>query len=234
MSEINFHLGDCMKHLKSYDDNQFDWAIVDPPYGLGATKMTMGQNLNRGGKKRTESTAVKIRNAHLGGGELKDRSINKFGIDWDSETPPAEYFEELFRVSKNQIIWGGNYFDLPPTRGIIAWDKKQPWDSFSQWEMAWTSTDKPAKLYSISNTGGANIEPKIHPTQKPVELYRRVINDYTKRGDSIIDTHLGSASIAIACSDLGRNLEGIEINDKYLSDAQKRFLKATAQIKLAI
>lgn len=133
---------DCMEYMKSISDKFFDLAIVDPPYGLD--------------KKSTH-----------GRGKLKNRCLNSGNIQrWDTR-PSKEYFEELFRVSKNQIIWGGNYFNLPPTRCIICWDKMQPWPNFSQIEIAWTSFNSPAKIFKYDN----RTDDKIHPTQKPISLY---------------------------------------------------------------
>ena len=164
MAEINFHNLDCMEFMKDCEDNQYDLAIVDPPYGINAPKMQMGTNINRKGKGQYpgESTASKLRKGRLnqGAGKLKNRALNTMNCEWDTIVPSSEYFKELVRISKNQIIWGGNYFDLPPTRCIICWDKMQPWDNFSQWEMAWTSFDKPASIFRFSNTGGANAETK--------------------------------------------------------------------------
>lgn len=151
-------LMDCMEYMSKFPDKFFDIAIVDPPYGINVPKMQMGHNPKRsrddGHGGPGESVAVRLRR----GSDTE--------LDWDNDIPLPEYFAELMRVSKHQIIWGGNYFPLPQVRGWIIWDKKQPWDNFSQVEMAWTSIDMPAKLISISNTGGANNDNKIHPTQK--------------------------------------------------------------------
>ena len=134
----------------------------------------------------------------------------------------------LRRVSKNQIIWGGNYFDLPPTRGVIAWDKVQPWYTYSQWEMAWTSFDCPARLFKFDNrTGG-----KIHATQKPVQLYLWLLSNFANAGDRILDTHLGSGSIAVACHDMGFDLEGYEIDKEYFKGASKRLKDHQKQLRL--
>ena len=163
---------------------------------------------------------------------MKNRLLNTSDIDWDDDIPSLEYFEELRRVSKNQIIFGGNYFDLPPTRCVVCWDKCQPWENFSQWEMAWTSFDKSAALFSYSNTGGANKETKIHPTQKPTALYEWLLSKYAKAGDRILDTHLGSGSIAIACQTLGFELTGCELNESYFESATKRISAAFQQTTL--
>lgn len=167
---------DCIEFMRKVPDNFFDLSIVDPPYGINADTMNMGSNPFRsriGGSGPEISTAVKQRSKRFaGGGKLKNRILNKSDVFWDNEKPSELYFSELKRVSVNQIIWGGNYFPLPPTRGIIAWDKMQPWDNFSQFELAWSSFEMPARIFKYSNTGGANLEKKIHPTQKPIALYK--------------------------------------------------------------
>jgi site-specific DNA-methyltransferase (adenine-specific) len=226
---------DCMEFMAALPDKAFDLAIVDPPYGINAPNMSMGQNKNRAdGWNRGDSTAVKIKKGRLnsGGGKLKNRLLNTSEIGWDCAIPDDEYFEELFRVSANQIIWGGNYYDLPPTRCVICWDKCQPWENFSQWEMAWTSFDKPAAHFSYSNTGGANKETKIHPTQKPIALYEWLLSRFAKTGQRILDTHLGSGSNAIACNNLGFELTACEIDGNYYQTTCNRVDRATSQQRL--
>lgn len=221
---------DCLEAMKLMEDNQYDLAIVDPPYGIGADNMQMGSHPTRKGKDQYPgiSTAVKHKNRlNQGSGKLKNRLLNNSDCSWDIP-PPLEYFDELFRVSKNQVIWGGNYFNLPPTRCIICWDKVQPWENFSQWEMAWTSYDKPAKMYRISNTGGANKEEKIHPTQKPVILYKRILKDFAEEGFKIIDTHLGSGTSRQACHEMGYDFVGYELSEIRFNDQEKRFQIETA------
>jgi len=194
---------DCMEAMKEMSDNQFDLAIVDPPYGLG---------------KRIYS-----------GGTDKCKFHTYFGDNkWDDAPPTKEFFTELFRVSKNQIIWGGNYFDLPPTRTVLCWDKRKGDNNFSMWEMAWTSFDKPAKIFR-QNSGG---DDRIHPTQKPVKLYEWLLMKYAKEGDTILDTHLGSGSIAIACYNLGFELTGYEIDKEYFEAAKKRIEQHKQQGRL--
>jgi site-specific DNA-methyltransferase (adenine-specific) len=200
---------DNMQLMSRYPDNYFDLAIVDPPYGV--EQMT--------GKEFSH-----------GRGKLKNRQLNK-GADkinvWDIR-PDKEYFDELFRVSKNQIIWGGNYFELPPYRCPIAWDKCQPWENFSQIELAWTSFNKPASIVKIDNrTGG-----KIHPTQKPISLYKWLLDKYANSGDKILDTHLGSGSIALACHDYGFELVACELDPEYYALAIDRINTHTSQQKL--
>lgn len=232
---------DCMEGMKLFPDKHFQLAIVDPPYGINAPNMNMGSNKNRGGRDKNGekqypgiSTAEKLRKGRLnaGAGKLKNRALNKMPIAWDYEKPTPDYFKELFRVSQNQIIWGGNYFDLPPTRCIVCWDKCQPWENFSQWEMAWTSFDKPAALYRLSNTGGANSEKKIHPTQKPVKLYEWLLHKFANPGDKILDTHVGSASSLIACHNYGFDYIGFEIDRQYYSDAYEKIKRNKAQLSL--
>lgn len=217
---------DCMEYMKSIPDKFFDLAVVDPPYGINAPNMTMGTNMKRKhGGYNSESVAQRLKKGRLnqGEGKLKNRILNTMSCDWDFSPPSKVYFDELFRVSKGQIIWGGNYFHLPPTRGILCWDKVQPWENFSQFELAWTSFDCPAAIIHLSNTGGANKETKIHPTQKPVSLYYWLIKKFAKPGNKIFDSHLGSGSSRIAAYKLGFDFYGTEI-DKYYFDAQeKRF-----------
>lgn len=198
IGSCTLHNCDNMDYMRGLPDGAFDLAIVDPPYGLPADSVN-------------------------GRGKLKNRIMNTDGMEWDI-APSAEYFAELFRVSKNQIIWGGNYFDLPPTRGIICWDKMQPWPNFSAWEMAWTSFDSVARIFKFDNRTGD----KIHPTQKPVALYEWLLSKYAKSGDKILDTHLGSGSIAVACQTLGFELTGCELNKSYFQSSVKR-IEANAQ-----
>ena len=140
--------------------------------------------------------------------------------EWDNNIPTEEYFIELFRVSKNQIIWGGNYFNLPTSQGFFIWDKKQPHDfSLAMVEMAWSSIQKPAKMWSLSVLKERG---KIHPTQKPVGLYEWILINNAKEGDKILDTHRGSASLDIACHNLGFDLVTCELDKDYFNDGNKR------------
>lgn len=211
--------GDCLKYMKKVPDKYFELAIVDPPYGINAP------NMNMGSARGNISTSQKLKKGRLnsGGGKLKNRVLNKSSIDWDYKTPPPKYFRELFRVSKNQIIWGGNYLKLPPTRCVVVWDKVQPWGNFSQVEIAWTSFDYPAKIIRMSSRGGANDKKKIHPTQKPIELYAYLLKTFAKKGDKILDTHLGSGSSRIAAYKLGFDFCGCEIDLEYFISANERF-----------
>lgn len=214
-----------MDFMKGVPDKAYDLAIVDPPYGINAPNMQMGNNApSRGGKA---SIAVTLKKGRLNaGGAMHGKGILlQQQMNWDIERPPIEYFNELRRVSANQIVWGGNYFTdmLPPSRCWVCWDKLQPWENFSQFELAWTSFDGPARMIKYSNTGGINGEIKIHPTQKPVFIYSYLLNNYGKSGDRILDTHGGSASIAIACYNLGFDLDYTELDETYFKDALNRY-----------
>ena len=195
-----------MALMARYPDNYFDLAIVDPPYGIGASGKTYG--------KRKKKHIVK---------------------DWDNETPDEKYFEELFRVSKNQIIWGGNYFDLPLTNGWIIWDKdRQKETTFSDGEMAWTSFLSLLKITKLKYDGflGMDSDGRMHPTQKPIKLYKWLLMNYAKPNDKILDTHLGSGSIAIACHDLGFDLTACELDTDYFNGALKRLENHKLQLKI--
>ena len=157
-----------------------------------------------------------------GGGKLKNNILNTSNCEWDAHPPTKEFFEHFFRVCQNVIIWGGNYFELPPTRCIICWDKLQPWQNFSQVELAWTSFDKPAKLYKQINAG-ANSETKIHPTQKPTELYAYLLQTFAAPGDTIFDPMTGSGSSRIAAYKLGFDFVGCELNKEYFDKSIERF-----------
>ena len=204
---------DNMELMSRYEDNYFDLAIVDPPYGIGITKNKRLNNIS-----------------------------NK---DWDNEIPKKEYFEELKRVSKNQIIWGGNYFieHLSNTRCYLNWDKLNHSDTYADCEMAWTSFDKNAKIFkymwdgnrygfigAIKGVGKKSI--RMHPTQKPIALYEWILMNYAEEGDKILDTHLGSGSIAIACHNLGYELTACELDKEYYDAAMKRIEKHKAQLRL--
>lgn len=223
---------DCMEAMREMPDNAFDLAVVDPPYGITVDRQSLGQGT--GLAPQTNTQAKIIRSRMHGGGKLKDRAINQFDSSWDSSPPPHEYFEQLFRVSRNQVVWGGNYFDLPPTRGILCWDKEQTFLNFSQWEMAWTSFDFPAKLFRFSNRGFQCPEKdeKIHPTQKPIALYSWIYSFCAKPGDKILDTHLGSGSSRIAAWDAGLDFVGYEIDKEYFEKQEDRFARHTAQMSL--
>ena len=205
---INLYNKDCMEALKEFKDNHFDLAIVDPPYGIGA-----GSNKFINGTSKT----------------VKDYYRDN---DWDI-APKKEYFTELQRVSKNQIIWGGNYFveHLQNFRCFIFWDKTIHGNSYADGEMAWTSFDKAARYYR-KNIAQVTSEGRMHPTQKPVTLYEFILMNFAKEGDKILDTHLGSGSIAIACHNLGFDLEGYELDTEYFEAATKRLKQHQQQLRL--
>lgn len=215
---------DCMEGMAQFLDKFFDLAIVDPPYGIGIVspgKRSLGNRKNRG--------------------VLTSYKPSK----WNSATPSKEYFDELFRVSKNQIIWGGNYFTdkLPPSKGWVVWDKHQPDGvSFAQAELAYTSFNISAKIFEcsraeIGNTVGNNkrlakVNSKIHPTQKPVLLYRWLLKKYGKQGDIILDTHAGSCSSLIACMDMGFKYLAFELDPDYCQASLQRIETFKSQLKL--
>ena len=192
---------DCMDLLKQTPDNYYSLALVDPPYGI---------NINASGRL-----------GHYGGA----------GKTWDDNAPDDNYFNELFRVSKNQIIWGGNYFKLPPTRCFIVWDKQQPEGiSFAMCEFAWTSFSDSAKVFYKRPQNADKY--RIHPTQKPVALYEWLLMNYAKEGDKILDTHLGSGSSRIAAHKLGFEFVGCELDKDYFEAQEKRFKTETMQQSL--
>lgn len=210
------YLMDCMELLKQTPDNYYSLAIVDPPYGIGQPKQSNLKGYN--GRKSLAERLDKNR-LNGGGGKLKNRKLNTSNCGWDNQIPSDEYFKELMRVSQNQIIWGGNYFPLPPTRCIICWDEVQPWENFSQIEIAWTSFDSPARIFKYDNRTGD----KIHPTQKPVSLYDWILKNYSKPSDKILDTHLGSGSSRIAAYKKNLEFVGCEIDKDYFEDEENRF-----------
>jgi len=222
MSNINIYNQDCMEAMKSMPDKAYELAIVDPPYGIGAPRLKW---------EASSGAKIRCRNPFSGSGKLKNRYLNKSSFDWDDCPPEEHYFKELRRISENQIIWGGNYFPLPPSRCVVCWDKCQPWTNFSQWEMAWTSFGSPASLFRY-DVRGNGIENKIHPTQKPVALYQWLLKNYAKPGDKILDTHGGSMSIAIACHDLGFDLTLYEIDKDYFQAGKERLERHMAQSNL--
>lgn len=220
---------DCMEYMRSIPDKFFELAVVDPPYGINAPNMRMGTNLNRkDGGYNGLSVAQRLKKGRLnsGAGKLKNRALNTMSCDWDFSPPSQRYFDELFRVSQNQVIFGGNYFRLPPSRGIVCWDKVQPWEKFSQFELAWTSFDCPASIVRISSRGGSNKEEKIHPTQKPVKLYQWILGKFANPGDKILDTHLGSGSSRIASYRMGFDFYSTEIDKEYFDAQERRFKEA--------
>lgn len=219
---------DCMELLRVLPDKCIDLAIVDPPYGITAPKGTyLSRAPGRGNCPSTAELVRKRAGSLKGSGKLKNRVLNISDTDWDNTPPQKEYFDELFRVSRNQIIWGGNYFDLPPTRCFVVWDKRQPWPNFSQAEYAWTSYSMPSKVFAMSNC----IKGRIHPTQKPVELYEFLLNTFARSGDLILDTHLGSGSSRIAAVNMGYRFIGCEKNEHFYQEEERRWNCMTTEIE---
>ncbi len=199
------YLEDCVKALKRYADNHFDLAIVDPPYGIGAEN-------------------------HAGN---KDNGWTQWAKkDWDKAIPNAEYWEQLFRVSKNQIVWGANYMTeyLPPKMGWIVWDKGQRDFSLADGELAWTSFDKAPKIFRYS--AYLDKQSKFHPTQKPIKLYDWIFYKYAKEGMNILDTHLGSGSSRISANRYKLNFIGCEIDKDYFDKQNKRYADFISQQRL--
>jgi site-specific DNA-methyltransferase (adenine-specific) len=199
---------DNMELMARYPDNYFDLAIVDPPYGINI-------NMNQGRRK----------------GQISKHSKK----NWDNLPPEKLYWEELKRVSKNQIIWGANNFKwIPPHNGYIVWDKDISGDvDFSKAELAYNSIKNTISIVKIrAQTGIEVYSNKIHPTQKPVALYKWLLDKYAKQGDKILDTHLGSGSIAIACHDYGFELTACELDLEYYEKAVERINNHVAQLKL--
>jgi len=210
LGNITLYNADCMEIMKGFADKQFDLAIVDPPYGIG----------ENGGKSR----ARKKWNCY-------DKPLHSIKT-WDNFPPTKEYFEHLFRVSKNQIIWGGNYFidNLHRSENIIAWDKQCDKSDFSDFEMAWTSFSKANKIFRLPIQSESQC--RIHPTQKPVALYKWILKNYAKEGQTILDTHLGSGSSAIAAHDGGFEFTGIELDEEYYNAAKERIIMHQRQLNL--
>ena len=218
MLEINrLYNMDCMEGMKQFPDKYFDLAIVAPPYGIGES----------GDKNHTRGKLAKAKNYKAFAGN-------------DKEPPPAEYFTELFRVSKNQIIWGANHFisRMPFDSSCwIVWDKMNGESDFADCELAWTSFSKAVRQFTFRWAGMlqgnmANKETRIHPTQKPVALYEWLLTNYAKPGDKILDTHVGSASSLIACHRMGFEYIGFEIDKDYWKSATERLEAEKAQTRL--
>jgi len=221
------YLEDCLKALKRYADNHFDLAIVDPPYGIGFDREnpTMSAGVRKDGTKRKMASWS----------NPKEKGYTK--KDWDKETPSEEYWKELMRVSKNQIVWGGNYFSdyLKPHGGWIVWEKGVPEGmSLSQAELAWNSCLNSVRIVKVLWAGykKADNEDRFHPTQKPVRLYDWILMNFAKPNDLILDTHLGSGSSRIAAYKGGFNFVGFEIDQEYYEKQEKRFNEFKSQLRL--
>lgn len=195
---------DCMEAMRQMPDKCFDLAVVDPPYGIGAVNMRRGNSVIKADNEK----------------------------HWDDTAPTEAYFAELFRISKNQIIWGGNYFPLPPTRCILVWDKGETMygRSFCELEMAWTSFNESARIFKYNPADSS----RIHPTQKPVALYAWIFSRYAKPKDKIIDTHLGSGSSRIAAYNAGLDFVGFEIDKDYFEKQEERFAAHIARCSLFV
>lgn len=219
---IELYNMDCMEAMKGMPDKAFDLAIVDPPYGIGQAtkKFRSGVNGRQGVNPKWNNQI------------WEDYSLK----EWDNMRPDDDYFQELGRVSKNQIVWGANFFRLPIHAGWIFWNKLNGESSFSDGELAWTSFDRALKMFSFLWNGfqrGEQVK-RIHPTQKPVKLYEWLLKNYAKEGDKILDTHLGSGSIAIACWNMGFNLVGYEIDKEYFDAATKRLEEHKKQMRMFV
>lgn len=198
---------DCLEAMKEFPDKFFDLAIVDPPYAINRFKNGETSRLRKYGSLK---------------------SVN-------DERPTKEYFDELFRVSKNQIVWGFNHLCdlLPPTTEFIFWYKHQPVETYSDGELAWTSFTKTAKCFDYAYFGNIGADTyRIHPTQKPVALYQWILSKYAKQGDKILDTHLGSGSSRIACYNGGYDFWGYEIDKEYFEKQEQRFENHTSQLRM--
>jgi len=215
MLEMNkVHLMDCMTGMADIPDNYFELAIVDPPYGVAG--LSVDENRSPDSKYRRSMTAMV-------------EGAKKWNIK-----PDVKYFQELFRVSANQIIWGANNFELPPTEYFCIWDKQQTVPNFASAEYAWCTPGwkKPAKVFRYQIHKANAKYDKIHPTQKPVDLYKWLLANYAKEGDKILDTHVGSGSSIIACIDMGFDYMGFEIDADYHKAMTDRIFHFTRQTKL--
>jgi len=206
------YLMDCMAGMADIPDKYFELAIVDPPYGIG----------QGGGNNHTRSCLAESKKYH---------TFN------DTAVPNKTYFQEIDRVSVNRIIWGGNHFDLPPTSCVVVWDKDNGKNDFADCELAWTSFETAVRLFKYKWHGMLqenmkNKEHRIHPTQKPIDLYKWLLKNYAKEGDKILDTHVGSGSSIIACIDMGFEYMGFEIDADYHKAMTDRIYHFTRQTKL--
>ena len=223
MLDFGFYNMDCLEGMKQFPDKYFDLAIVDPVYG-GVTK----------GGYMTHNKGQWL------GGKSKAREKGYHDAVWKQEKTGPEYFEELFRVSKNQIVWGGNYFTncLPESQCWVVWDKEKPDGiTFADVELAWTSFNEAAKIFRYKWNGFMqgdmkNKEFRINPCQKPVRLYEKLLWWFAKSGDKILDTHVGSASSLVACQKMGYQYVGFEIDETYYNDAKKRLDDESAQLNM--
>lgn len=235
IGDITLIHDDCMNVLMDLPDKYFDLAIVDPPYGINVANMAYTQEEMRPCKQRNGNSII-----------VRKKLYTK--SDWDKQPPSIDYFNQLLRISKNQIIWGINYMPINLSGGRIVWNKCNGSNDFSDCEIAYCSLHNTVKMFQYMWNGmfqGKSIEEgyiqqgnkklnekRIHPTQKPVALYKWLLQHYANTGNKIIDTHMGSGSIAIACNDLGFELTGIELDDYYYEAAKKRIQTHQLQMKL--
>jgi site-specific DNA-methyltransferase (adenine-specific) len=213
--KLDLRCMDCMDLMKEYPDNHFDLAIVDPPYGIDMDNQRVRTKPNR------PNTYKRV------------GQVQYNGAGWDKSGPTKEYFNQLYRVSKKQIIWGANYFCdmIKPGNGWIYWDKQMGENQFSSGEFAYQSMQIKSSCFSHPSMRVQGT--RIHPTQKPVALYRWLLQNYAKEGDKILDTHLGSGSIAIACYYMGFDLTGSELDPDYYKAMMERIDKETRQMEFA-
>jgi len=244
-STINLHLGDSLEAMRGMEDNAYELAIVDVPYGIGED--------GRKSKGRTTRKDGSVRNGidQRNGSVIQRKTADYIQKDWDSNAPTVEYFNELRRVSKNQIIWGANHFieniEEANSSGWIVWNKVNGDSDFSDCELAWTSFKKGVRMFDfmwngmlqgssgnglISEGNKKKCEKRIHPTQKPIKLYEWLLTNYAKEGDKILDTHGGSMSIALACHNLKYDLDLWELDADYHAAGVKRFEQHKQQIQI--
>lgn len=217
------HLGDCMIGMRDTPDKFYELAIVDVPYGIGFDREYLSMSTS---KTRFSDNGKQVKAKGYKTGQ------------WDIAIPDESYFKELFRISKKQIIWGGNYFQLPVSGGWVVWDKRRPFDfTLSQAELAWVSFTSSIRIFEYRWSGMLqedmkDKEVRIHSTQKPVALYKWLLRNYAKEGDKILSTHVGSGSDRIAAFDMGYSFTGYEIDPDYFAAQEKRFNQHKAQLKL--
>lgn len=214
IGDATLYLGDCMEILPTL--GKVDAVITDPPYGI----------LNLAGD--VAGAVVRKSPRQMGSGTLKNRLLNQSNVEWDV-APSAEAFDLLRGMSQWQIIWGGNYFPLPPARAILVWDKEQPWENFSQVELAWSNLNRPAAIFKESATRGT--PDKVHPTQKPLSLMAWCVA-FVPDGSVVFDPYMGSGTTGVACAKLGRPFIGIEREPKYFDIACRRIEQAANQGQL--
>lgn len=232
-NKLFLHNCDNMEFMAKIPDKYFELAIVDPPFGIKASVQNQSSSKIKGRKN-----------------SIVERSTFK-SKDWDNEIPTKEYFDELFRISENQIIWGGNYFTdyLKPTNGWVVWNKMQSLETRSDGEMAWTSFKKPLAILPLLHDGfkrAQNVgynqpviynvpysgKQTIHPTQKPIALYKWLLSKYAKQGDKIFDSHLGSMSSVIAAYEMGFEIHGCELDAEYFEAGKNRVITHLRQLKI--